>query len=111
MFRQGADGCFEGVKLEGRNAGATTIARQGCCGDCCSINIYISNNVQGVNNSILVGSEVKQGNAGVCLSLKGLKLDRGFQKSSKKKTSELAQGLGWIILVALLAAILFCSVM
>lgn len=90
------------------------VARQGCSGesqDCCSINIYISNNVQGVNNSVLIGSKVKQGNPGVCLSLKGLQLDRGIQKTSKKKTSELGQWLGWILLVALIAIIFLYSIM
>ncbi|KAL3517747.1 hypothetical protein ACH5RR_020336 [Cinchona calisaya] len=113
MFPQGTRGCFEGIKLEGRNAGASTIARHGCPGglqDCCSINIYISNNVQGVNNSVLVDSKVKQGDPGVRISLQGLKLDRGFQKTKKKKTNELTQGLGWITLVALTAIIFLYSI-
>lgn len=69
------------------------------------------NNVQGVDNSVLVGSKVKQGDPGVCLSLEGIKLDKGFQKTSKKKTSELAQGFGWVILVAMVATIFLYSIM
>lgn len=82
------------------------IARHGYSGGSqgsCSINIYISNNVQGVNNSVLVGGEVKQGDPGVCLSFRGLKLDRGLRKTSKIKTSESTQGFWWMILFAFIA--------
>lgn len=79
---------FEHVKLEGRNVGATMVARRGGCpGEslgCCCINIYISNNIQGVNNSILVGSKVKMGDPGVCFSMKDVKFDRGFRQGKIK---------------------------
>nr|XP_009803383.1 PREDICTED: uncharacterized protein LOC104248767 [Nicotiana sylvestris] len=79
---------FEHVKLEGRNVGATMVARRGGCpGEslgCCCINIYISNNIQGVNNSILVGSKVKMGDPGVCFSMKDVKFDRGFRQGKKR---------------------------
>ncbi|OIT32477.1 hypothetical protein A4A49_16148 [Nicotiana attenuata] len=80
-------GSFEHVKLEGRNVGATMVARRGgCAGEshgCCCINIYISNNIQGLNNSILVGSKVKMGDPGVCFSMKDVKFDRWFRQGKK----------------------------
>lgn len=113
MFPQCADGCFENVKLEGRTTGASLITRGGNSGesrDCCSINIYISNNVQGVNNSVLVGSNVNLGDPGVYLSFEGLKLDnKGFQKSSKKKGSDFSQGMCWMLLVVLVITSLFLN--
>lgn len=112
MFPQGADGCFENVKLEGRNTGAALIARGGSSGEfreCCSINIYISNNVQGVNNSVLVGSNVNLGDPGVYLSFEGLELDKGFQKTSKKKGSDFSQGMCWMLLVVLVIISLFLN--
>lgn len=42
----------------------------------------------GINNSILIGSDVKMGDPGVSLSLKDVKMDRGFQLLSKKKESD-----------------------
>ncbi|CAN4093439.1 unnamed protein product [Withania somnifera] len=74
-------GPFKDVKLEGRNVGASMIARRGASSieshDCCCINIYISNNIQGVNNSILIGSKVKMGDPGVSFSMKDVKVHRG----------------------------------
>ncbi|KAK4366151.1 hypothetical protein RND71_014031 [Anisodus tanguticus] len=78
---------FEHVKLEGRNVGASMIARHGGCSgeshECCCINIYISNNIQGVNNSILVGSKVKLGDPGVSFSMKDVKFHRGFRQGKR----------------------------
>lgn len=77
-------GPFEHVKLEGRNFGASMVARRGGeSHDCCCINIYISNNIQGVNNSILVGSKVKMGDPGVSFSMKGVKFHRGFRQGKR----------------------------
>ncbi|GAA0159959.1 hypothetical protein LIER_38953 [Lithospermum erythrorhizon] len=75
------------VKLEGRNHGATMANRRVCAGeshDCCTVNIYVSNNIQGVNNSIMFGSEVRMGDPGVSLVLKDLGFDTEHQKSIKK---------------------------
>ncbi|CAA2999499.1 xyloglucan galactosyltransferase MUR3-like, partial [Olea europaea subsp. europaea] len=86
-------GSFENIKLGGTNIGGTMVARRGgCSGEspqgCCSINIYINNDTMGINNSILIGSDVKMGDPGVSLSLKDVKMDRGFQLLSKKKESD-----------------------
>lgn len=43
-------------------------------GDYLCINIHVNNNVQGINNSILVGSKVDMGDSGVWLSLKDVKV-------------------------------------
>ncbi|CAI9770603.1 unnamed protein product [Fraxinus pennsylvanica] len=73
-------GSFENVKLEGANFGASMITRRGgCSGESPSINIYINNDTQGINNSILIGSDVKMGDPGVSLSLNDVEMDRGFQ--------------------------------
>lgn len=65
---------FKRVSLKGRNTGATMITRRTTSGrlsqeqeQCCSINIYVNNNIQGVNNSVLVGSAVKLTDPGVYL--------------------------------------------
>ncbi|WOG81196.1 hypothetical protein DCAR_0100341 [Daucus carota subsp. sativus] len=66
-------GVFGDMNLEGRSNGAVMNARHSSSGkssDSCGINVYINNNVQGVSNSILVGSEVTMGDSGVWLSLK-----------------------------------------
>ncbi|CAN1270127.1 hypothetical protein LINPERPRIM_LOCUS13808 [Linum perenne] len=71
------DSCHD-FKLEGKNDGATMNVRvgnpelrEGVC-----INIYVNNNVQGVNNSMVMQSEVKMTNPGVNIYLEGLKLHR-----------------------------------
>ncbi|KAH6811425.1 hypothetical protein C2S51_025187 [Perilla frutescens var. frutescens] len=83
-------GSFENVRLSGRNVGASMIAGGGDGGagespGSCSINIYINNDVHGINNSVLLGSEVRMGDPGVSLCLEGLNLDRGFHLVTKKK--------------------------
>lgn len=64
---------FERVNLEGRNVGSV-MRRVGpsapaVLAEHCSIKMNISNNIQGVNNSIMVGSEVKMSEPGLGLSL------------------------------------------
>ncbi|KAM7527348.1 hypothetical protein LguiB_030758 [Lonicera macranthoides] len=92
-------GSFERVKLKGTNIGAAMINSRGSSGESseasesCSINIYINNNVQGVNNSVVVGSEVNMGDPGVWLSLKGAKLDRGSVRPKKRINDS---GLGFL---------------
>lgn len=73
-------GSGHGVKLEGRNVGASMTTCRGGSKDCCCINIYISNNIQGVSNSILFGSTVKMGDPGVSFSMKDVKFHRGNKK-------------------------------
>lgn len=69
MARESSHDCPRRVNLDGTNVGATMFVRRNASGesspDCCCLNIYINNNVQGVNNSILVGSEVKLRDPGV----------------------------------------------
>ncbi|KAJ8749075.1 hypothetical protein K2173_013682 [Erythroxylum novogranatense] len=66
-------GFLDGIHLRGRNAGASMSIRHGSTyepQDCCCINIYINNNIQGVNNSVLLGSEVRMRDPGVRIYLK-----------------------------------------
>lgn len=93
-------GEFEGINMESRNSGATMITRRnfsGESGDYLCINIHVNNNVQGINNSILVGSKVNLGDSGVWLSLKDVKV-------GTRETSEL-----WFfcIVIIVFAMILF----
>lgn len=78
MSPQGSNSSFHGVDLRGKNSGATMSIRASSArkfDNNCSINIYINNNVQGVNNSILVGSKVKLRDPGVRLRLGDLRLE------------------------------------
>lgn len=70
-------GEFEGINMESRNSGATMITRRNCSGesgDYLCINIHVNSNVQGINNSILVGIKVYMGDSGVWFSLKDVKV-------------------------------------
>ncbi|KAL3828096.1 hypothetical protein ACJIZ3_016898 [Penstemon smallii] len=80
MPPQFSRGSFENVRLAGRSVGASMIAGSGESQGCCSINIYVNNDVQGINNSVLVGSDVKMEGLGVSLSMKELKMDRGQER-------------------------------
>ncbi|GMN50421.1 hypothetical protein TIFTF001_019584 [Ficus carica] len=82
----------ERINLEGRNTGASfSLSRGNGAGshDCCCINIYINNNVQGANNSVLCESEVKMRDPGVHLFFGDIKLGkRSLVKKRKKKNKK-----------------------
>lgn len=109
-------GTFERVKLNGTNIGAAMINSRGSSGESseasesCSINIYINNNVQGVNNSVLIGSEVNMGDPGVWLSLKGAKLDRGSVRP-KKRISDSGLGFLGMFMCVIMTLFFFMSFM
>nr|DAD20082.1 TPA_asm: hypothetical protein HUJ06_021545 [Nelumbo nucifera] len=80
-------------KLEGSNIGATSTIGNSPTGEslnCCTINIYVNNNVQGISNSIVLGSEVTMRDPGAHLSFRGLNMNRGSseQRALKKKNAE-----------------------
>ncbi|XP_019178272.1 PREDICTED: uncharacterized protein LOC109173488 [Ipomoea nil] len=111
MSSRGEFGSFEDVKMEGTNVGATMIARRTCSGDSrdsCCINIYISNNVQGVNNSILVGSSVRLRDPGVSFSIDGLTF-RTESLQRKNRLSDTAVAFSVVLLSAALIISLFLS--
>ncbi|KAJ1391424.1 ABC transporter C family member 5 [Sesbania bispinosa] len=72
-------GSFEYINLDGKNVGATMRLqhRSSTKGepkeDCCCINIYVNNNVQGVSNSVLHDSEVRMRDPGISLYFENLK--------------------------------------
>ncbi|KAI7983636.1 hypothetical protein LOK49_LG15G00703 [Camellia lanceoleosa] len=104
MSGQSGYGSFERVNLEGKNVGAAMINRRGISGEspnCCNINIYINNNIQGVNNSVLVGSEVKMGDPGVCLSLSDVKLGKAFLEPKKKSSNLGFYGMFLLVAIAI----------
>ncbi|KAL8101970.1 hypothetical protein AgCh_033755 [Apium graveolens] len=79
MSPERSHGMLGDINWEGRSNGAVMNARRSASGkssDSCGINVYINNNVQGVCNSILVGSEVHMGDSGVWLSLKPMKSEQ-----------------------------------
>ncbi|KAI3428907.1 uncharacterized protein J3R85_008920 [Psidium guajava] len=80
---------FDHVKLEETGFGAAMIVRRGCAGeskDTCCINIYINSNVQGVSNSILVGSEVRMAEPGVSLYFGDVKLTNAHKRRRYQRT-------------------------
>uniref|UniRef100_A0A6M2F066 Uncharacterized protein n=1 Tax=Populus davidiana TaxID=266767 RepID=A0A6M2F066_9ROSI len=87
MDPESSHGSFDRVNLKGRNVGATMFVRHGVKDiepqDSYCINIFVNNNVQGVNNSILLGSEVSMRDPGVSIFLEDMKL-----KSKKKRRNE-----------------------
>lgn len=110
MSTRSSNGSLKGVRLEGSNEGATMIVRgvgHSCQSGCsCNINIYINNNIQGVSNSVLVGSEVKMADPGVCFSM-------GDVKHGKTNRRRRSLGLGAFFLLFLLALVaiflIYCS--
>lgn len=81
---------FERISLEGKNTGAAFIIHSGTKAEspthhCCCINIYINNNVQGANNSLLHGSCVKMRDPGVHLVFRDIKLSKSLRTSKKRR--------------------------
>ncbi|KAK7284165.1 hypothetical protein RJT34_18906 [Clitoria ternatea] len=78
-------GPFEYINLDGKNVGATMHLQHRNTKeepkDCCCINIYVNNNVQGVSNSVLHDSEVKMRDPGVGLYFENLKVQKGDRLS------------------------------
>ncbi|KAJ9169680.1 hypothetical protein P3X46_017842 [Hevea brasiliensis] len=96
MASETSYGSFDRVTLKGRNVGAAMTIRHGAhtgkTQDSCCINIYVNNNIQVVNNSILLGSEVKMRDPGVSIFLEDLKI--GKKKETNKKDTTLGSKLG-----------------
>lgn len=105
-------GSFENVRLRGTSVGASMVA-DGGAGESpgsCTINIYINNDIQGINNSLLLGSEVRMGDPGVSLCLEGLHMDRGFRLVTKKKgpdSTHFILLLAFVMLIVSLSAYFF----
>lgn len=95
--------------LEGTNVGASMIIHRGGSGllsgemnDSCGVNIYVNNNIQGLNNSIMIGSRLYMRDPGVWLTLKDSKLERWFSK--KTDTSCFSVGLYVLLVLVILLA-------
>ncbi|EOX94306.1 Uncharacterized protein TCM_003895 [Theobroma cacao] len=100
-------GSFNRVNLEGSNAGATMFIRRGTAGEpegCCCINIYTNSNIQGANNSLLLGSNIKMKNPGVHLYFGDLTLDPG---SITRRTAGATLEFGSLFLFVFIPVILF----
>ncbi|KAK1559417.1 hypothetical protein Q3G72_014279 [Acer saccharum] len=85
MASERCQGTFERVNLEGSNTGAAMFIRGVASGesrDGYCINIYVNNNIQGVNNSILVGSEVKMRDPGIRLYFGDIKFPESNKSSN-----------------------------
>lgn len=85
MGPDSCNGTFERVNMEGTNTGAAMLIRSTAASgesvDGYCINIYVNNNIQGVNNSILVGSEVTMRDPGVRLYFGDIKFDKRWPDS------------------------------
>ncbi|KAL6564038.1 hypothetical protein OROHE_005278 [Orobanche hederae] len=97
----------ENVRLSGRSTGASMVV-DGGSGESpgsCSINIYINNDVQGINNSVLFGSEVRIGDCGVRMCLEGMKIGSGevHHVVSKNKDWDTHT---WILLVGFIVMVI-----
>ncbi|KAM1244189.1 hypothetical protein ACFX13_036393 [Malus domestica] len=80
-------GFFERINLQGKNTGASFSIRPGIgaeSSDCCCINIYINNNVQGASSSVLHGSCVKMKDPGVYLFFGDVKFSKSFLLRTNK---------------------------
>ncbi|CAN6330637.1 unnamed protein product [Urochloa humidicola] len=76
-----------------------------CC-RCGVVNIYVNNNVQGVTNSVLVGSKVVMRDPGARVT--GRWRPRRGPRRRKVKTSEIRIVAGVLLCVAVAAAAVFC---
>lgn len=107
MARESSHGSFRRVNLDGTNMGATMFIRRNTSGDsspdCCCLNIYVNSNIQGVNNSILIGSEVKLRDPGVRIYLLG---DAGLDKRRPGSSSK-SSSAGWSVMFILLCISIF----
>lgn len=112
MSPQGSNGSFHGVHLRGKNTGAIMSNRASSArkfGNNCNVNIYVNNNVQGVNNSILVGSKVKLRDPGVRLRLGALRLEiesLGTKNNRRRNKDKSGSSLSFCGMVSCLCFIL-----
>ncbi|KAK9055682.1 hypothetical protein SSX86_026767 [Deinandra increscens subsp. villosa] len=98
--------------LDGTNVGATMIIHRGGSrfssgevNESCGVNIYVNNNVQGLNNSIMIGSRLYMGDPGVWLTLKDLKLDKWFTKKNNGNAgSSLSLGFHMLLILVIVLA-------
>ncbi|KAI3772941.1 hypothetical protein L6452_04137 [Arctium lappa] len=78
--------------LEGTNMGATMIIHCGSNDSGGGVNIYVNNNIQGLNNSIMIGSRLHMGDPGVWFTFKDSKLESWFSKKSSSHGGCLSLG-------------------
>ncbi|KAK7245310.1 hypothetical protein RIF29_40149 [Crotalaria pallida] len=115
MDSKSKHGSFEYIKLDGKNVGATMHLhhRSTKCEpgkDCCCINIYVNNNVQGVSNSVLHDSEVKMRDPGISLYFEGFKVGKGNPTYKKRGCWRDTLGF-WLCIFIFLALVLFLSLL
>jgi hypothetical protein len=103
------DGSFEYINMDGKNVGATMHlhhrSTKGESKDCCCINIYVNNNVQGVTNSVLHDSEVSMRDPGVSLYFEDFKVDKEISSYHKRLYWGEKLGFCLCILILLLALV------
>lgn len=103
-------GSFEYINLDGKNVGATMhFHNRSTKGepkkDCCCINIYVNNNVQGVSNSVLHNSEVKMRDPGISLYFEDFMVEKGNPTYNKGVCW--GDRLGFWLCIFILLALLF----
>uniref|UniRef100_A0A7N0T7Q7 Uncharacterized protein n=1 Tax=Kalanchoe fedtschenkoi TaxID=63787 RepID=A0A7N0T7Q7_KALFE len=109
---------FRRVTLRGSNVGAAMITRGASPGEPpqddrhCSINIYVNNNIQGVNGSVLVGSTVELADPGVYLCVGDVEGAAGHARRSRRtRSAGETTGLGFLGMLLLLLLLVFSSLM
>ncbi|KAF5810480.1 hypothetical protein HanXRQr2_Chr04g0169981 [Helianthus annuus] len=96
--------------LEGTNMGATmtihrgSLVSSGEVNESCGVNIYVNNNIQGLNNSIMIGSRLHMGDPGVWLSLKDSKLEKWFTKKENSSAGFLSFGFHVLLILVIVLA-------
>ncbi|KAM6592100.1 hypothetical protein CsatA_014705 [Cannabis sativa] len=92
MFSETGPEFSEHINLEGKNTGASFSLHRGngsgSHNGCCCINIYINNNIQGANNSVLSESKVEMRDPGVHFYFGDLKLGKKCRRTNKKRKIE-----------------------
>lgn len=88
MDQKAAPRSSDRVNLEGKSAGSSFSLHLPESRDRCCINIYINNNIQGANNSVLYESDVNMRDPGVHLFFGDSKFGEKSQRSGKRKRNE-----------------------
>lgn len=78
-----------------------------CGGGRCVTNVYVNNNVQGVTNSVLVGSKVVMRDPGARVTASRRRPRRGRRREAKANGTGIAAGVVLLCVAASVAAV-FC---
>ena len=109
-------GSSEYIKLDGNNVGASMRLNQRSIKgeppkDCCCINVYVNNNVQGVSNSVMDGSKIEMRDPGVSLHFEDFKFAKRSLRSDMRVCLEDLLWIGFCFCILILFAFMFLIVL